>query len=147
MRRERVGTPPKRPNPNLPGPPPPRDDQAVQKVVASVDDDELIPAAAKGTDVAGNFTGAQELGRYIADQLAAAEASRKDTVVVPISEDYRHAKDLQEIFVRIEAIVRQIAAVLPGGVRDVEKVIIEAGAMGKDRKYPPRWVVKIHDGS
>ena len=49
-------------------------------------------------------------------------------------------------FQRIEAIVRQIAAVLPGGVRDVEKVIISPARTGKADKIPPQWIVKLHDG-
>ena len=63
--------------------------------------------------------------------------------------DYRQVDvdDLRDIFQKIEVIVRQIAAVLPGGVRDVDKVIISLPRTGKDAKYPPQWVVKLHDGS
>jgi hypothetical protein len=140
------GTPPKSPKPNLPQAPLAREQQAVNKVVQSLDDDALVPAAAKGTPQAAEFGGARLLAQDIADQLTAAEASKKDTVKITIGMNYRHVDDLREIFQKIEAIVRQIAAVLPGGVKDVDKVIISPARTGKGDKIPPEWIVKLHDG-
>jgi hypothetical protein len=140
------GTPPKSPKPNLPQAPLAREQQAVNKVVQSLDDDALVPAAAKGTPQAVEFGGARLLAQDIADQLTAAEASKKDTVKITIGMNYRHVDDLREIFQKIETIVRQIAAVLPGGVKDVDKVIISPARTGKGDKIPPEWIVKLHDG-
>jgi hypothetical protein len=140
------GKPPKSPKPNLPQEPLAREQEAVKTVVQSLDDNALVPAAAKGTPQAAEFGGARLLAQDIADHLAAAEAIKKGTVEVTIGMNYRHVDDLREIFEKIEVIVRQIAAVLPGGVKDVDKVIISPTRTGKADKYPPEWVVKLHNG-
>ena len=142
------GTPRKNPKPNPQDTPLAREQETVNKVVQSLDDAALVPAAAKGKPEAAEFAGAKLLAQRIADQLADAEANKKDTVEVTIGPNYRHVDvdDLREIFQKIEAIVRQIAAVLPGGVRDVDKVIISPARTGTADKIPPQWIVKLHDG-
>jgi hypothetical protein len=140
------GTPRKTPNPDLPQAPLAQDQEAVKKVVQSVDDKELVPAAVKGTPGASEFASAKLLAQRIADDLADAEAKKKDTVVVPIGDNYRHVDDLREIFEKAEVIVRKIAAVVPGGVKHVKKVTIKASGTEKSDKIPPEWVVNLHDG-
>jgi hypothetical protein len=48
------------------------------------------------------------------------------------------------IFDQTENIVRQIAAVLPGGVKDVNKIVISPGRAGRSDRYPPQRVVLLH---
>jgi hypothetical protein len=138
------GTTHKGPNPNLPQAPVASDQEAIDKIIQALDDDALIPAATKGTPQTANFAGAKELAKDVANKLAAAEAKRQSTVNIEINPDYAHAEDLREIFAKIEDIVHQIAAVLPGGVKDVDEVIISPHREGK--KFPARLVVKLHGG-
>jgi hypothetical protein len=119
----------------------------VVKIVQALDDDSLVPASAKNTPQAAEFSGARLLAQTIANQLAGAQAKKQYTVEVTIGIGYRHVEDLGQIFDRIENIVRQIAAVLPGGVRDVNEVIISPARAGKSDKYPARRVVKLHGGN
>jgi hypothetical protein len=141
------GTPPPRPKPNLPQAPLARQQQAVKKIVQALDDEALIPAAARGTPQAEDFDHAKPLAEDVADALAYAEARKQSTVDVTISKSYRHVEDLGQIFDKIENIVRQIAAVLPGGVKDVDEVIISPKREGKSDKIPARRVVKLHGGT
>jgi hypothetical protein len=136
----------KQPEPNLPGTPSASDRPAVVKIIQALDDDALIPAAAKGSKQAGNFIKAQDFARRIANQLAAAQASKQDTVVVALGPSYRdlHLEDLVEIFDRAEQIVRQIAAAL-GGVENVKKVTITPG-WEKGGKIPPQRDVLLQGG-
>ena len=68
---------PRVPKPNLPQAPPVREQQAVNKVVQSLDDNALVPAAMKGKPEATNFASAKELARDIADRLAPRRPTRK----------------------------------------------------------------------
>ncbi|HEV2273272.1 MAG TPA: DUF4157 domain-containing protein, partial [Acidobacteriaceae bacterium] len=61
------------PKPNLPQPPLASEAQAVDKIIQALDDNSLIPAAAKGTPDAANYASAKELARNLANLLAAAE--------------------------------------------------------------------------
>ena len=135
------------PNPNLPQAPVASDQEAVKKIVQALDDDALVPAAFKGTPQAAEFGSAKLLAQSIANQLAAAQAKRQYTVEVTIGMNYRGVADLGEIFGKIENIVRQIAAVLPGGVRDVNEVVISLPRASNRDKYPARRVVKLHGGN
>jgi len=138
------GTTPKGAKPNLPQAPLASGQQAIDKIIQALDDDALIPAAAKGTPQAADFASAKELAKDIANRLAAAEAKKQSTVTIEINPDYAHAADLREIFAKVEDIVQRIAAVLPGGVKDVDEVIISPRREGK--KFPARLVVKLHGG-
>ena len=135
------GAPPS-PKPDVPRPPPASADKAVNNVVQALDRDALIPAAAKGTDLAGNFADAREFARNVADRLKEAQARKRSSVSVVIPQDYKTAADLREIFERMEAIVRQIAGVVPDGVKDVDEVIISPAQAPAYRR-----VVKLHSGS
>jgi Domain of unknown function (DUF4157) len=131
------------PKPKLPEAPLASDQPAVLKIIQALDDDALIPAAAKGSPQAGNFLKAQDFARQIANQLAAAQANKQDTVVVTLGPSYRHLEhlgDLVEIFDKTEQIVRQIAAAL-GGVENVKKVTITPGREKGDKIPPQRDVV------
>jgi hypothetical protein len=141
------GAPRPSPNPNLPQAPLASSQAAVDKIVRALPEDALVPAAAKGTPQAAEFASAKLLAQRIADQLAEAEAKKRDTVEVTIGQNYRHAEDLAEIFDKAENIVRQIAAVLPGGVKDVQKVVISPGRAGRGDRYPPQRVVMLHRGT
>jgi Domain of unknown function (DUF4157) len=134
------------PNPNLPQAPVASDQEAVKKIVQALDDDALVPAAYKRTPQAAEFGSAKLLAQSIANKLAAAEAKKQYTVEVTIGMNYRGVADLGEIFGKIESIVRQIAAVLPGGVKDVNEVVITLPRAGNRDKYPARRVVKLHGG-
>lgn len=114
----------------------------VEKVVQSLDDAQLIPAEFKGKPQAANFAGARDLARTIAAQIAEAQANKRSTVRVVIGAEYRSAADLREIFDRIENIVRQIAAALPGGAKDVDEVIISTPA-SKAERFPPQRRVPL----
>ena len=140
------GTTRKGPNPNLPQAPVASDQEAVKKIVQALDDGALVPAAFKGTPQAAEFGSAKLLAQSIANQLAAAQAKKQYTVEVTIGMNYRGVADLSEIFGKIESIVRQIAAVLPGGVRDVNEVVISLPRASSRDKYPARRVVKLHGG-
>jgi hypothetical protein len=140
------GTTRKGPNQNLPQAPVASDQEAVKKIVQVLDDDALVPAAFKGAPQAAEFGSAKLLAQSIANQLAAAEAKKQYTVEVTIGMNYRGVADLGEIFGKIESIVRQIAAVLAGGVRDVNEVVISLPRASNPDKYPARRVVKLHSG-
>jgi len=101
-----------------------------------------MPKAAKGTPDATNFIDdAKVFARGIANQLAAAEAKKQYTVDVIIPRDYKGAADLREILDRMETIVKQIAQALPGGVKDVNEVIIFPVEAPTYRR-----LVKLHGG-
>jgi len=135
------GGAPRTPKPDVPQPPPASADKAVNNVVQALDKDALIPAAAKGTDLAGNFADAREFARSVADRLKEAQARKRSSVSVVIPQDYKGAADLREIFDRMEAIVRQIAQVVPDGVKDVNEVVISPAQAPAYRR-----VVKLHSG-
>lgn len=124
------GAPRPSPNPNLPQAPRASSQGVVDKIVQALPDDALVPAAAKGTPQTAEFASAKELAQRVADELAEAETKKRDTVEVTIGQNYRHAEDLAEIFDKTQKIVRQIAAVLPGGVTDVQTVVISPGQAG-----------------
>jgi len=115
----------------------------VDKIVQALPDDALVPAVAKGTPQAAEFASAKFLAQSIANKLAEAVAKKRDTVEV-IGQNYRKVEDLAAIFDKTENIVRQIAAVLLGGVKDVNRVVISPGRVGKSDKYPPQRVVMLH---
>jgi len=135
------GAAPPSPKPDVPQAPAASADKAVNNIVQALDKDALIPEAAKGTPHATNFVDAQEFARRVSDQLAAAEAKKRYTVFVIIPQDYKGAVDLREIYDRMGAIVRQIADVLPGGVKNVNEVIISPAQAPTYRR-----VVKLHGG-
>ena len=135
------------PKPNLPQAPLASDAQAVDKIIKSLDDNSLIPAAAKGTpDAANSYASAQELARSVANLLAAADKKKQYSVDLTIPITYRHVDDLPAIFDKISDIVKQIAAALPGGAANVGEVIISPARTGKDDKFPARRIVKLHGG-
>ncbi len=136
----------KLPKPNLPEAPAASAAPDVNKIIAGVDDASLIPAAAKGKNE-GNYAGAKEFARSVADTLAAADKKKRYTVEVPISADYRHVEDLREIFDKMEAIVRQVAGALPGGAANVGEVIVSPARDPKDKTIPARRVIRLHGGS
>jgi hypothetical protein len=135
------GTAPPSPKPTVPEAPVASADNAVNKIVQALDNDALIPAAAKGTDLAGNFADAREFARNIANRLKTAQAKKQSSIYVVIPQDYKTAADLREIYNRMEAIVRQIAEVVPDGVGDVNEVIISPAQAPSYRR-----VVKLHSG-
>jgi hypothetical protein len=135
------GTAPKSPKPDMPQAPAASADKAVNNIVQALGDDALVPAAAKGTDLAGNFADAKEFARDVANKLKAAEDRKQYSVSVIIPQEYKGAADLREVYDRMEAIVRQIAGVLPGGVKDVNEVIISPAQAPTYRR-----VVKLHSG-
>jgi hypothetical protein len=131
------------PKPNLPQPPLASDAQAVDKIIQALDDNSLIPAAAKGTSDAGNYASAKELARNVANLLATANKKKQYTVELTIGMNYRHVDDLADIFDKISDIIRQIAAAIPGGVPNVGEVIITPARSGKDDKLPARRIVRL----
>jgi len=135
------GGAPRSPKPDVPQAPAASADKAVNNIVQALGKDSLIPAAAKGTDLAGNFADAREFARSVADRLKEAEAKKQSSVSVVIPQDYKGAADLREIYDRMEAIVRQIAQVVPDGVKDVNEVIISPAQAPSYRR-----VVKLHSG-
>ena len=135
------------PKPNLPQPPAASDAKAVDKIIQGLDDNSLIPAAAKGKPEAANFASARDLATDLANRLAAADKKKQYTVELTISMSYRHVEDLAEIFDKISAIVRQIAAALPGGAANVGEVIISPARAGKGDTIPARRIVKLHGGN
>ena len=114
---------------------------AVNNVVQALDKDALVPAAAKGTDLAGNFADAREFARSVANRLKEAQARKQSSVSVVIPQGYKSAADLREIYNRMDAIVRQIAQAVPDGVKDVDEVIISPAQAPAYRR-----VVKLHSG-
>jgi hypothetical protein len=79
--------------------------------------------------------------------LSDAEARGIEEITVIINMNYRHMEDLRNIFSKIEAVVRQIAAVLPGGVKRVKRVIVTPARGGQGDKIPARWTIELHDGT
>jgi len=134
------------PKPNLPQAPLASDSEAVKKIIQSLDDKSLIPAAALGTPDAANYASAKELARQVADLLAAADKKKQYSVELTIGMNYRHAEDLSQIFDKISSIVRQVAGALPGGAANVGEVIITPARSGKDDKFPARRILKLHGG-
>lgn len=135
------GSAPRSPKPDVPQAPVASVDKAVNNIVQALDKDALIPAAAKGTDLAGNFADAKEFARSVANRLKEAQAKKQSSVYLVIPQDYKGAADLREIYDRMEAIVRQIAGAVPDGVKDVNEVIISAAQAPAYRR-----VVKLHGG-
>jgi hypothetical protein len=120
----------------------------VDKVIQGLDDASLLPAAAKGKPDTGNYAGAKEFARAVADQLAAADKkSRGGNVDVMISADYRHVEDLRDVFDKMAEIIKKVAAALPGGAANIETVTIKIPRMGKDDKIPPQWIIRLHGGN
>jgi len=70
--------------------------QAVDKVIHSLDDNSLTPAAAKGTADAGNDASAKDLACDLANLLAAANKKKQYTVELTIGINYRHVPDLTD---------------------------------------------------
>ncbi|HET7512498.1 MAG TPA: DUF4157 domain-containing protein [Chthoniobacterales bacterium] len=134
------GAPPS-PKPDVSQGPVASADKAVNNVVQALDKDALVPAAAKGTDLAGNFADAREFARSVANQLKEAQARKQSSVSVVIPQGYKSAADLREIYNRMDAIVRQIAQAVPDGVKDVDEVIISPAQAPAYRR-----VVKLHSG-
>jgi hypothetical protein len=96
----------------------------------------------------GNYAGAKEFARAVADQLAAADKkSRGGNVDVMISADYRHVEDLRDVFDKMTEIIKKVASALPGGAANIETVTIKIPRMGKDDKIPPQWIVRLHGGN
>lgn len=135
------------PKPNLPQAPLASDAKAVDAIIQGLDDSSLIPAAAKDTENAGNFASAKELARSLANMLAAANKKKQYSVELTIPTSYRHVEDLRDIFDRIEAIVRQIASAIPGGVPNVGEVVITPARTSKDDTFPARRIVKLGGGN
>jgi hypothetical protein len=135
------GGAPRTPKPDVSQAPVASADKAVDNVVLALDKDALIPAAAKGTDLAGNFADAREFARNVANRLKEAEARKQSSVYIVIPQDYKTAADLREIYDRMETIVRQIAAVVPDGVKDVNEVIISPAQAPTYRR-----VIKLRSG-
>ena len=77
----------------------------------------------------------------VANRLKEAQARKQSSVYIVISQGYKTAADLREIYDRMETIVRQIAAVVPDGVKDVNEVIISPAQAPTYRR-----VVKLHSG-
>jgi hypothetical protein len=136
----------KLPKPNIPQAPLASEAQAVDKIIQSLDDASLIPAAAKGKPDAGEYASAKELARSIANLLAAADKKKQYSVDLTIGANYRHVEDLADIFDKIEAIVKQVANALPGGAANVGEVIISPARSGKGDTFPARRIVKLHGG-
>src|SRR5262249_12737044 len=67
----------------------------LEQVIQTLDDNELIPAEAKGKPQATNFARARDLARTIAIQITEAEANKRSTVRVVIGPQYRDAADLR----------------------------------------------------
>jgi len=134
------------PKPNLPQPPLASEAASVDKIIQGLDDNSLIPAAAKGKADADNYASARDLARGVANRLAAADKKKQYTVEVTIPMTYRHVEDLADIFDKISDIVKRIAAALPGGAANVGEVIISPARAGKDDTFPARRIVKLHGG-
>jgi Domain of unknown function (DUF4157) len=140
----------KLPKPNLPEAPAASAAPSVDKIIQGLDDASLLPAAAKGKPDSGNYAGAKEFARSVADQLAAADKDKKSrggNVDVMISADYRHVEDLRDVFDKMAEIIKKVAAALPGGAANIETVTIKIPRMGKDDKIPPQWIVRLHGGN
>jgi hypothetical protein len=67
-------------------------------------------------------------------------------VELDIPMGYRHQPDLMDTFDKIEAIVRQIAAAIPGGAPNVGEVIITPAKAKDDKTFPARRVVRLKSG-
>ncbi|HEX8924577.1 MAG TPA: hypothetical protein VF786_02235, partial [Terriglobales bacterium] len=102
---------------------------------------------ADAQDAAGSFINAKDLARSLANMLETANKKKQYSVDLTIPMGYRRQPDLPEIFDKIEAIVRQIAAAIPGGVANVNQVIITPAKDASDETYPPRRIVRLNSGS
>ncbi|HEY1963631.1 MAG TPA: DUF4157 domain-containing protein, partial [Acidobacteriaceae bacterium] len=103
----------KLPKPILPEAPAASAAPSVDKIIQGLDDASLLPAAAKGKPDTGNYAGAKEFARSVADQLAAADKDKKSrggNVDVMISADYRHVEDLRDVFDKMAEIIKKVAA-------------------------------------
>jgi len=134
------------PKPNLPEPPTASEAKGVDSIIQGLDDQSLIPAAAKGKPEAGEFAGAKELARSIANMLQAANAKKRYTVDLDLPMGYRHQPDLMDIFDKVEAIVKQVAAAIPGGIPNVGEVIISPAKAPDDKTFPARRIVRLRGG-
>jgi hypothetical protein len=134
------------PKPNLPEPPTASESKSVESIIQGLDDQSLIPAAVKGKPEADEFASAKQLARSFADQLAAANAKKQYSVELDIPMGYRHQPDLMDTFDKIEAIVRQIAAAIPGGAPNVGEIIITPAKAKDDKTFPARRVVRLKSG-
>jgi hypothetical protein len=131
------------PKPNIPQPPPASQAASVDQVIQALDEESLIPSAAKGKPEATNFDNARILAAALANLLADADKKKQHTVQLTISGSYRHVDDLREIFDRMETIVRMVANALPENAANVDQVIITPKRLKGD-KIPPQWTVHLH---
>jgi hypothetical protein len=131
------------PKPNIPQPPPASQAPSVDQVIQALDEESLIPAAAKGKPEATNFDNARILAAALANLLADADRKKQHTVQLTISGSYRHVDDLREIFEKMEIIAHLVADALPGKAANVDQVIISPKRVKGD-KIPPQWTVHLH---
>lgn len=151
--------------PNLPKPPTAGESAAVQAIIQGLDAQAFVPSGVKdavakaqaGKDkkeiekaqslADSAISDAKDFAFGIADQLGAANKKNQYTVEVTLPMGYRRQPDLAQIFDNIEALVRKLAAAIPGGVPKVGQVIISPARADKDETLPPRRIVRLNTGS
>jgi hypothetical protein len=127
--------------PDLPKPPTASESAAVNAIIQGLDPQVFVPAAMKGQADAG--IDAKDFATSIADQLADANTKNRYTVEVTLPINYRIQPDLQEIFNAMEALVKRLAAAIPGGVPNVGQVVLTPARADKDPTLPPRRIVHL----
>lgn len=112
--------------------PPPRAARArtyasVEKVIATLDEDALVPAGAKGTPAAGDYADARELARSIAGDLDIAQQRRDNAVAVRLGPSYAGVKDKARLAAAVAEIVVKVRNALPHRASEVATVEIYFG--------------------
>lgn len=116
--------------PEIPSPQP-RPHPSVNKVIATIPRQALIPGALRGTAEADSFADARVMAVDLARRLDLAQQEDRGTVSLRLGANYQKVKDRVRIIGEIEKIVKQIASALPHKASKVDRVLVYFG----DRIY------------
>jgi hypothetical protein len=101
----------------------PKTDPEVDKAIATVDPNVMVPAEVRGTDRAGDFGGGgQEFARDVAKRLDAAQGKKDGQVTIEIGAQYASIKDRAELMSALKAIVFKMRDALSHHASLVERV-------------------------
>lgn len=99
----------------------------VERAIATIDRDALIPAEAKGTTRAGDFADAGEVARSIAADLDIAQQRGDDVIGVHLGPAYTGVGDATALATEVARIIRLVREALPHKASRVARAEIHFG--------------------
>jgi Domain of unknown function (DUF4157) len=101
----------------------PKTDPEVDKAIATVDPNVMVPAEVRGTERADEFGGGgQEFARDVAKRLEAAQGKKDGQVTIEIGAQYAGIKDRRELMSALKAVVFKMRDALGHHASLVERV-------------------------